>query len=118
MEPINIVEKPWGKEEILESTSEYLVKRLTMNEGCRCSLQYHEYKTETIYVLKGHLYLYVRERDEEEFLYLVAVSGTWITIPAFVIHRMAAEDEEVVYLEMSSPYPDDVIRLEDDYARI
>ena len=32
-----------------------MVKKLTMNSGQRCSLQYHNIKKETIYVLSGQL---------------------------------------------------------------
>ena len=32
-----------------------MMKKLTMWKGHRCSLQYHEYKCETIYVLSGQL---------------------------------------------------------------
>ena len=49
------IDKPWGKEEILVHTEKYAVKRITINPGHRMSLQYHELKEETIYVLTGTL---------------------------------------------------------------
>ena len=52
---MEIIEKPWGKEEILQINSKYMVKRLTMHKGHRCSLQYHLEKIETIFVLKENL---------------------------------------------------------------
>ena len=38
------IDKPWGFEEILETNDNYTVKRLTMYNGHKCSLQYHNEK--------------------------------------------------------------------------
>ena len=56
---MKVINKPWGKEEIIENNDKYVVKRLTMNENQRCSLQYHKLKKETIYVLSGMLKIYI-----------------------------------------------------------
>lgn len=50
-----IIPKPWGQEEVIEINDKYMVKKLTMHAGHRCSLQYHNHKRETIYVLSGRL---------------------------------------------------------------
>ena len=52
---MEIIEKPWGKEEIIEINEKYMVKKLTMWKEHRCSLQFHNHKKETIYVLSGKL---------------------------------------------------------------
>ena len=105
-----IVEKPWGKEEILELNRDYMLKRLTMHKNCRCSLQYHNKKRETIYVLSGELKITV---DKTQKVYK---QGEFITIEHGVIHRMEAVKESV-YLEASTPQTDDTVRIEDDYNR-
>ena len=51
-----LIPKPWGQEEVLEINDFYMLKRLTMYKGMRCSLQYHRQKRETIYVLEGKLF--------------------------------------------------------------
>ena len=67
---MKIIEKPWGKEEILQINSKYMVKRLTMYKGHRCSLQYHLEKIETIFVLKGKLeILSGNNKDSLESIY-------------------------------------------------
>ena len=109
---VKIIEKPWGQEEILETNPFYTVKRLTMKDGHRCSLQYHEIKTETIYVLKGKLTI---ELDDDAILPLK--KGQTCTINPYDVHRMEAKDGDVVYLECSTSQLDDVVRVEDDYAR-
>ena len=46
-----VVDKPWGKEELIEYNDHYVVKRICMKANECCSIQYHELKRETIYVL-------------------------------------------------------------------
>ena len=41
---MQIIEKPWGREEIIELNDNYMVKKLTMWKDHRCSLQMHNYK--------------------------------------------------------------------------
>ncbi len=107
------IEKPWGKEEILVVQDKYMVKRLHMNPGAKCSLQYHEYKTETIYVLNGVLLLHIYGQI------ITMYQGDCRTILPRVDHRMECghSSESVIFLECSTPEMDDVIRIEDDYGR-
>ena len=56
--PTDYITHDFPKEELLEVNSKYMVKRLTMDKGHRCSLQYHDFKLETIYVLEGKLKIY------------------------------------------------------------
>ena len=59
---MKIINKPWGKEEVIEMNEKYMVKKLTMWAGHRCSLQYHNQKKETIYVLEGQLRIYTKRK--------------------------------------------------------
>jgi mannose-6-phosphate isomerase-like protein (cupin superfamily) len=113
--PVKVISKPWGQEEVLELNSAYLVKRLTMNKGHRCSLQYHQRKRETIYVLSGRLKIYLGHQVDQlsETIYLPHQS---VTIESGQIHRMEGV-ETSVYLEASTPDMEDVVRLQDDYRR-
>ena len=49
------VEKPWGHETIYAETDRYAGKVLFVAKGRRLSLQYHERKSETMYLLRGHV---------------------------------------------------------------
>jgi len=111
-----IIEKPWGREEVVEINDKYMVKKLTMWAGHRCSLQYHNIKKETIYVLSGVLKISqgISQDQLEEKLYK---AGDSMTIPPGLIHRMEGI-EDAVYLEASTPEMDDVVRLVDDYKRV
>ena len=36
---MQVIEKPWGREEVIEINDKYMMKKLTMWKGHRCSLQ-------------------------------------------------------------------------------
>ena len=112
---MKVIEKAWSKEEVVEINDKYMVKKLTMLKGHRCSLQFHNKKKETIYVLSGELKILIG-KDIEELNSLVLLQGESITINPKKIHRMEGI-EDSVYLEASTPEMDDVVRLVDDYSR-
>ena len=106
------IKKPWGYELIWAEAKDYIAKIIFINPNCRLSLQYHQDKEETIYVMSGTLINddnhYQKEYKEGECLH----------IPPGKIHRFCApKDSSVKLMEVSSNHPDDVIRIEDDYGR-
>lgn len=113
---MQLIEKPWGSELVIEINDRYMMKKLTMWKGKRCSLQYHNVKCETIYVLSGQLRIYTgsTQDDLQSRIYQADES---ITITPGVVHRMEAV-EDSVYLESSTPEMEDVVRLKDDYQRV
>ena len=112
---MQVIDKPWGKEEIVEKNDHYMLKRLTMFKNHRCSLQYHNQKKETIYVLSGQLKI-ISGTSIDNLIEKIYIEGESITILPGIIHRMEGV-EECVYLEASTPEIDDVVRLSDDYKR-
>ena len=112
---MTVIKKPWGQEEVLEINGCYMVKRLTMHQGHRCSLQYHENKRETIYVLEGQLRILTGPSPEQLQARIYGPHQS-VTIEPGLLHRMEAVDN-CVYLESSTPQMDDVIRIKDDYLR-
>jgi len=112
---MKVIEKPWGKEEIIEINDRYMMKKLTMHKGHRCSLQYHKLKKETIYVLSGQLKILLGE-TKEALADRIYEANMCVTISPDMVHRMEAI-EDCVYLEASTPEMDDVVRLGDDYQR-
>ena len=113
---MEIINKPWGKEEDLEINDKYMLKKLTMFAGKKCSLQYHNQKKETIYILSGKLRIYKGE-NEKELESKIYLKGETITLDPGQIHRMEGV-EDSVYLEASTPEMDDVVRILDDYNRV
>ncbi len=108
------VPKPWGYELIFAKTGKYVGKILHINRNETLSLQYHEMKEETLYVVRGELKLTVEyDGDRRE---LTLREGQAFHVPPRLIHRMeAVEDTDVA--EVSTPELDDVVRLEDRYGR-
>ena len=112
---MKIIDKPWGKEELLEINDHYMVKKLTMWKGHRCSLQYHKQKKETIYVLSGQLKIYSGSVENKLTEKIYGPNDTITLLPG-TIHRMEGV-EDCVYLEASTPQMEDVVRIQDDYNR-
>ena len=112
---MKVIEKPWGLEEVVEINDRYMVKKLTMWAGHRCSLQYHNLKKETIYVISGVLKI-IQGKSQAVLIEKLYYAGDSITIEPGLIHRMEGV-EDSVYLEASTPEMDDVVRLADDYLR-
>ena len=84
---MEIIKKPWGNEEVIEINDKYVLKKLTMLKGHRCSLQYHKFKRETIYVLSGKLKIYTGKSKNNLTAKTYNPQET-ITLPPGLIHRM------------------------------
>jgi mannose-6-phosphate isomerase len=111
---IRRVPKPWGHELIFAHTDRYVGKILHIDEGESLSLQYHEMKDETLYVVEGELKLTIEHDGDRRELMLR--KGEAFHIPPRMIHRMEAlADTDVA--EVSTTELDDVVRLEDRYGR-
>jgi len=111
---IKRVDKPWGYELIFAKTGRYVGKILHITRGESLSLQYHEIKDETLYVVAGELKLTLEQDGERRVMPLR--SGEAFHIPPRMVHRMeAVEDTDVA--EVSTPELDDVVRLDDRYGR-
>ena len=109
------IPKPWGYELIWGKTERYVGKVLHVNAGESLSLQYHEMKDETLYVIRGKVRLELKHGEESRTVTLDV--GESFHIPPRLIHRIAAvEDADI--MEVSTPELDDVIRLEDRYGRV
>lgn len=107
--------KPWGKEIWFADQPEFAGKILHIKKGHRYSLQYHERKKETQYVLKGSCRFLVGQSADalEE---IILQPGDKLDILPGTIHR-AEGITDVEILEVSTSDLDDVVKLEDDYGR-
>jgi len=113
--PITHVPKPWGYELIWAQTDRYVGKILHIHKGESLSLQYHEMKEETLYVVEGELTLTIESGGDRREIPLR--KGEAFHIPPRLIHRMlAVVDTDVA--EVSTTELQDVVRLEDRYGRV
>lgn len=109
------VKKPWGHEEIWAETEKYIGKILVVEEGKRNSFQYHEQKDETICVLEGELEVEFEKNGLRERITLKP--GESFRNPPLQRHRYLGLKKSRV-MEVSTPHPKDVVRLEDDFGRV
>jgi len=108
------VDKPWGYELVWASTAHYVGKILHIDQGHALSLQYHERKDETIYVLRGEILL--RLVEHETTIERRMPEGSQVHLTPGTVHQFEALVTSDL-LEASTPELDDVVRLEDRYGR-
>lgn len=112
---ISRIPKPWGYELIWGKTDRYVGKVLHVNQGESLSLQYHEMKDETLFVIRGKVRLDLQHEQEKRTVILEV--GQAFHIPPRLIHRIEALEEADI-IEASTTELDDVVRLEDRYGRV
>ena len=109
------IDKPWGHEIWWAWTDQYVGKILHVDAGHRLSVQYHEHKDETSYVLRGSLTLFKGESADALTETPVGPGAQWRNLPGEIHTIEAIEDAQV--LEVSTNHLDDVVRLTDSYGR-
>jgi mannose-6-phosphate isomerase len=109
------VEKPWGYEIWWAHTELYAGKILHVQAGAKLSLQYHERKDETSYLLHGRLVLTKGSTEDAMSTREVMPGDNWRNRAGELHTIEALEDSDV--LEVSTPDLDDVVRIRDQYGR-
>jgi mannose-6-phosphate isomerase len=114
--PITRVTKPWGYEMIWAHSERYTGKIIHINAGHELSVQYHNKKDETVYLLSGQI-VYRVQRNGDEVLddVRLQVGESFRVIPGTIHQMVAVTDCEV--LEVSTPEVNDIVRLSDKYGR-
>ena len=110
------VVKPWGHETIWAHTDRYVGKILHVKAGEKLSIQYHERKDETVYLLRGEMKYWVQLPGDTELRDQRLVAGQSFRITPHTIHSIEAVTD-IDVLEASTPELDDVVRLNDRYGR-
>ncbi len=108
--------RPWGSWEVLATGEGYTLKRIEVKPAQRLSLQYHRFRAERWMVVQG-----VAEAEIDR-VSCTLTAGESVSVPLGAHHRLKnigdvpliiIEVQMGVYLDES-----DIIRLEDDYARV
>jgi choline kinase/quercetin dioxygenase-like cupin family protein len=110
-----IVEKPWGKEIWLELNDKYCYKRIEIKAGFKTSYQYHNFKLETNYIIKGNAEVWL-ENDNGVVEKYYMKDGDFFTVVPPKKHRVIAITD-VILQEVSTPEVDDVVRINDEFNR-
>src|SRR5689334_16823247 len=114
--PVRTVPKPWGHETIWASNDLYVGKILHVKAGQSLSVQYHNVKDETVYLLNGEMKYWVQLEGSDELQDQRLTTGEAFRITPGTIHYIEAVTDCDV-LEASTPHLDDVVRLKDRYGR-
>ena len=109
------VHRPWGSYETLHMSERYQVKQIVVEPGASLSLQRHHHRAEHWIVVKGTARVTI---DSEAKL---LTENQSIYVPLGAVHRL--ENPGLIPLTLievqSGPYlgEDDIVRIEDIYAR-
>lgn len=118
LEEGRFVYKPWGFELWLAygNNIPYALKIISIRQGAKTSLHYHQEKMEHLLLLVGKIRLHYKDVQTGKRGAEVLRPGCVMKIDPLFVHRIEALSD-VFLLEASSHNLEDVIRLEDDYQR-
>jgi len=111
---MDIIEKPWGWEQILAVGDDYKVKLLHINMGERLSLQKHQHRTE-FWVVKNGIAIY----DDGKGYYRIVKSRDTVRVLPDQVHRVGAwaGPVDIIETQLGGCDDADIVRLADDYDR-
>ena len=105
----NRTDKPWGYEKLLSINKKWMEKELYIMAGYRTSFHYHKRRDETLHMISG------AGRIEFEGKKLEFKKGAAVPIRLGTAHTIVATENTVIH-EVSTPHPEDVVRVKDFYA--
>jgi mannose-6-phosphate isomerase len=107
--------RPWGQYWVLEDRETHKVKHIEVNPGGRLSYQYHNFRREIWTIVSGEATVTLEGEVK------VYSKGEVVLIPLGAKHRVAnagSELLELIEVQLGTYFgEDDIIRIEDDYAR-
>lgn len=110
------VEKPWGYElHWVPENAPYMGKVLHVNAGARLSLQVHDAKQESWFLMSGQAAV-IWENSAGELIETELKPGVGYSTKVGQKHRLKGITDTDI-LEVSTPEQGTTWRLEDDYAR-
>ncbi len=108
-------QKPWGKEVLIDKNTKFAFKEIYMIKGARSSLQAHEKKLETMFIVSGIIELEIVDKHGNNSLEIFKKNEAY-TISPRTKHRVKVL-EDCRLFEVSTPELNDVIRYDDDFGR-
>lgn len=110
------IDKPWGYElHWVPADAPYMGKVIHINAGARLSLQVHDEKSESWFLMSGKAAV-IWENAQGELVRTELQPGVGYTTRVGQRHRLLGVTDCDV-LEVSTPERGTTYRLEDDYAR-
>ena len=111
-----IGERPWGRWTVLDAGHGYTVKKIEIEPGHRLSLQYHHHRSEHWLVIEGEGLVEVDDQT------ISIKQRSHVHVPLKAVHRVkntGANTLIILELQQGDVLDEsDIVRLEDDYARV
>ncbi len=108
-------DRPWGRYEVLQESSNYKVKSIHVNPGQRLSYQRHQKRAEHWFVTQGSGEVTIEGTITQ------VCPGSVIDIAVNQLHRIAnTGNNELIFIEVQTGTyfgEDDIERIEDDFGR-
>lgn len=101
---MEIIEKQWGTETILQATKQYIVKKLEINSGFNTSYHIHKKNHETWCIISG-IGVAMVDGDMIDIR-----AGSLVHIEPHSMHQIMAK-EDLVILETTGPAKNDIERM-------
>lgn len=109
-----VVERPWGRFQQFATNETVTVKTITIEPGCRLSLQTHNHRAEMWHVLEG-----AADVQVDELVY-TAHPGDMVWVGPGAVHRIGnstMKTTRILEIAFGAFDEEDITRLQDDYAR-
>ena len=110
-----ISKRPWGQYHKFHQEPGVWVKRIEVNPKARLSLQKHEHRSEKWIIVAGKGLAIVDDNQ------IPVEPGVVVDVPLGAIHRIGNTGEDLlVFIEVACGKhltEEDIIRIQDDYAR-
>jgi mannose-6-phosphate isomerase-like protein (cupin superfamily) len=107
--------RPWGKYQKFHQEDGYWVKRIEVNPKGRLSLQKHRHRSEKWVFVAGQGLAIVDSKE------IPVKPGSVVDIPLGAVHRIGNTGKaRLVFIEVAygkKLTEEDIIRIQDDYAR-
>lgn len=115
---INFSQRPWGNYIKLFQEAGVWVKRVEVDPGGRLSLQKHSHRSEKWNIVRGSGLVILGDQT------IKVSAGSVVDVPVGAVHRIGNTGKEsLVFIEVAVAAnggelsENDIVRLEDDYAR-
>jgi len=110
-----IINKPWGYFQVLNSQERFLVKKIFVNPSSKLSLQSHKHRSEHWVVVEGEAHAII-----DKNIYKLSVNES-IYVPLGSKHRLENNSEKdliIVEIQIGNILKeDDIVRYDDIYGR-
>lgn len=113
---IMLIDKPWGREEILHEEGKARLKKLVINPGEQLSLQYHHDKSEFLICVKGSATVLIQITHKEFESYDLSEGKSYF-VRSKTVHRIKA-NTYCELIELACGSDEDIVRISDKYGRV